>query len=106
MEIEKILNEFGIYDIFDFLNYFFYCYDDYELRDLEEVKYDERVIVEGKVYLEFFFIYYGKKRNRLIFRVFVGYYLIIVVCFNCFYLKKKFFLGFVVMVFGKWDKYC
>lgn len=38
----------GIYDISDLLNYFPYRYDDYELRDLEEVKHEERVTVEGR----------------------------------------------------------
>lgn len=47
-ETEKTLNELGIYDISDLLNYFPYRYDDYELRDLEEVKHDERVTVEGR----------------------------------------------------------
>lgn len=88
-ETEKTLNELGIYDISDLLNYFPYRYDDYELRDLEEVKHDERVTVEGKVHSEPSLTYYGKKRNRLTFRLLVGHYLITAVCFNRPYLKKK-----------------
>lgn len=104
-ETEKTLHELGIYDISDLLNYFPYRYDDYELRDLEEVKHDERVTVEGKVHSEPSLTYYGKKRNRLTFRLLVGHYLITAVCFNRPYLKKKLSLGSVVTVSGKWDKH-
>ncbi|MEH7662960.1 ATP-dependent DNA helicase RecG, partial [Bacillus velezensis] len=99
------LHELGIYDISDLLNYFPYRYDDYELRDLEEVKHEERVTVEGKVHSEPSLTYYGKKRNRLTFRVLVGNYLITAVCFNRPYLKKKLTLGSVVTISGKWDKH-
>lgn len=99
------MNELGIYDISDLLNYFPYRYDDYELRDLEEVKHDERVTVEGKVHSEPSLTYYGKKRNRLTFRLLVEYYLITAVCFNRYYLKKKLSLGSVVTISGKWDKH-
>ncbi len=99
------MHELGIYDISDLLNYFPYRYDDYELRDLEEVKHEERVTVEGKVHSEPSLTYYGKKRNRLTFRVLVGNYLITAVCFNRPYLKKKLTLGSVVTISGKWDKH-
>lgn len=62
-ETEKTLHELGIYDISDLLNYFPYRYDDYELRDLEEVKHDERVTVEGKVHSEPSLTYYGKNET-------------------------------------------
>ncbi|MED0773023.1 ATP-dependent DNA helicase RecG [Bacillus siamensis] len=104
-ETEKTLHELGIYYISDLLNYFPYRYDDYELRDLEEVKHEERVTVEGKVHSEPSLTYYGKKRNRLTFRVLVGNYLITAVCFNRPYLKKKLTLGSVVTISGKWDKH-
>ncbi|MBT2573393.1 ATP-dependent DNA helicase RecG [Bacillus sp. ISL-51] len=104
-ETEKTLHELGIYDISDLLNYFPYRYDDYELRDLEEVKHEERVTVEGKVHSEPSLTYYGKKRNRLTFRVLAGNYLITAVCFNRPYLKKKLSLGSVVTISGKWDKH-
>ncbi|MEC1645723.1 MULTISPECIES: ATP-dependent DNA helicase RecG [Bacillus] len=104
-ETEKTLNELGIYDISDLLNYFPYRYDDYELRDLEEVQHDERVTVEGKVHSEPSLTYYGKKRNRLTFRLLVGHYLITAICFNRPYLKKKLSLGSVVTISGKWDKH-
>ncbi|MGE6631365.1 ATP-dependent DNA helicase RecG [Bacillus sp. NPDC077027] len=103
-ETEKTMNELGIYTIADLLGYFPYRYDDYELRNLEEVKHDERVTVEGKVHSEPVLTYYGKKRSRLTFRLLVGRFLITAICFNRAYLKRSLTLGDVVSVTGKWDK--
>ncbi|MDM5297897.1 ATP-dependent DNA helicase RecG [Bacillus pumilus] len=103
-ETEKILHELGIHTVADLLGYFPYRYDDYELRNLEEVKHDERVTVEGKVHSEPVLTYYGKKRSRLTFRLLVGRFLITAICFNRPYLKKSLTLGDTVSVTGKWDK--
>ncbi|ANT56566.1 ATP-dependent DNA helicase RecG [Bacillus pumilus] len=103
-ETEKTLNELGIYTVADLLGYFPYRYDDYELRNLEEVRHDERVTVEGKVHSEPVLTYYGKKRSRLTFRLLVGRFLITAICFNRPYLKRSLALGDTVSVTGKWDK--
>lgn len=103
-ETEKTLNELGIHTVADLLGYFPYRYDDYELRNLEEVKHDERVTVEGKVHSEPVITYYGKKRSRLTFRLLVGRFLITAICFNRPYLKRSLVLGDTVSVTGKWDK--
>ncbi|MEB2357648.1 ATP-dependent DNA helicase RecG [Bacillus pumilus] len=103
-ETEKTLNELGIHTVADLLGYFPYRYDDYELRNLEEVKHDERVTVEGKVHSEPVLTYYGKKRSRLTFRLLVGRFLITSICFNRPYLKRSLVLGDTVSVTGKWDK--
>lgn len=103
-ETEKTLHELGIHTVADLLGYFPYRYDDYELRNLEEVKHDERVTVEGKVHSEPVLTYYGKKRSRLTFRLLVGRFLITAICFNRPYLKRSLILGDTVSVTGKWDK--
>ncbi|UUD44087.1 ATP-dependent DNA helicase RecG [Bacillus pumilus] len=103
-ETEKTLNELGIHTVADLLGYFPYRYDDYELRNLEEVKHDERITVEGKVHSEPVLTYYGKKRSRLTFRLLVGRFLITAICFNRPYLKRSLVLGDTVSVTGKWDK--
>jgi ATP-dependent DNA helicase RecG len=103
-ETENVLNEMGIFNVSDLLNYFPYRYEDYEARNLEEVKHDENVTVEGKVHSGPSLTYYGKKRSRLTFRLLTGNFLITVICFNRPYLKKKLVLNSTVSVSGKWDK--
>lgn len=99
------LAEMNIVSVKDLLEYFPYRYEDYRLKDLEEIKHDERVTVEGKVHSEPSLSYYGRKRSRLTVRVLVGRYLIQVVMFNQPYLKNKITLNETVTVTGKWDQH-
>ncbi|MCM3441136.1 ATP-dependent DNA helicase RecG [Metabacillus halosaccharovorans] len=104
-ETSELLNDVGIYTIQDLLEYFPYRYDDNSLRDLEDVKHDERVTVEGRVHSEASLTFFGKKRSRLTFRLLVGKYLLSVVCFNRPYYKNKLTIDSTVTVSGKWDKH-
>nr|WP_185150714.1 ATP-dependent DNA helicase RecG [Cytobacillus dafuensis] len=104
-ETAEALAEMNILTVKDLLEYFPYRYEDYRLKDLAEVKHEERVTVEGKVHSEPSLIYYGKKRSRLTLRVLVGRYLIQVVLFNQPYLKSKISINDTVSVTGKWDQH-
>jgi len=104
-ETEEILSEMKIYSVKDLLEYFPYRYEDYSLKDLAEVKHEEKVTVEGKVHSEPSLTYYARKKSRLTFRLLVDRYLITAVCFNRPYLKKKLAIHAVVTVTGKWDKH-
>lgn len=104
-ETSELLNDVGIYTIQDLLEYFPYRYDDNSLRDLEDVKHDERVTVEGRVHSEASLTFFGKKRSRLTFRLLVGKYLLSVVCFNRPYFKNKLTIDSTITVTGKWDKH-
>ncbi|MBM7603359.1 ATP-dependent DNA helicase RecG [Metabacillus crassostreae] len=103
-ETAVLLQDMGIYTINDLIEYFPYRYDDNSLKDLEEVKHDERVTVEGVIHSEPNLTYFGKKRSRLTFRLLVGRYLLSVVCFNRPYFKSKLILNSTITVTGKWDK--
>lgn len=104
-ESAELLAEMNIYTVKDLLEYFPYRYEDYRLKDLAEIKHDERVTVEGKVHSEPSLAYYGRKRSRLTVRVLVGRYLIQVILFNQPYLKNKIVLNETVTVTGKWDQH-
>ncbi|MGM9924170.1 MAG: ATP-dependent DNA helicase RecG [Bacillus sp. (in: firmicutes)] len=103
-ETQEALNEMGITTIQDLLEYLPYRYEDYRLKDLEDAEQDERVTIEGVIHSTPSTMYYGKKKNRLTFRLLVGRYLITVVFFNQPYLKKKFELHQTVTITGKWDR--
>ncbi len=94
----------GIRTVVDLMEYLPYRYDDFRLRDLEEVAHDERVTVEGKVHSEPALMFYGRKKSRLTLRILVGRVLVQAVFFNQPYLKKKINLHDTVTVTGKWDK--
>ncbi|MEH7882810.1 ATP-dependent DNA helicase RecG [Bacillus sp. JJ1609] len=104
-EMAETLADMNIWSVSDLLEYFPYRYEDYRLKDLAEVKHDEKVTVEGKVHSEPSLIYYGRKKNRLTVRVLVGRYLIIATFFNQPYLKQKIKINETVTVTGKWDQH-
>ncbi|WP_413301356.1 ATP-dependent DNA helicase RecG [Bacillus sp. 1P10SD] len=102
-ETAEIFSEMKIFTIQDLLEYFPYRYEDYSLKELTEVQHDEKVTVEGKVHSEPSLVYYGRKKSKLTFRLFVGSYLIKVVFFNQPYLKNKILMNETITVTGKWD---
>ncbi|MGX6441982.1 ATP-dependent DNA helicase RecG [Neobacillus sp. K501] len=102
-ETAESLAEMKIFTIQDIMEYFPYRYEDYRLRDLAEVKHEEKITVEGKVHSEPSLAYYGRKKSKLMFRMFVGQYLIKVVFFNQPYLKNKILINETITITGKWD---
>ncbi|WP_027408171.1 ATP-dependent DNA helicase RecG [Anoxybacteroides tepidamans] len=104
-ETGEALRDMGIETIEDLFAYFPFRYEDYEVRDLADVKHDERVTVQGKVHSEPSLTYYARKKSRLTFRLLVDRYLITVVCFNRPYLKSKLSINETVTVIGKWDQH-
>lgn len=104
-ETKKQLEEMNIYTIYDLLEYFPYRYEDYRLRNLEEIKHEEKVTVEGKVHSEPSLVFYGKKRSRLTIKLLVENYLISVVFFNQHYIKSKLAINQLITVTGKWDQH-
>jgi ATP-dependent DNA helicase RecG len=104
-EMAETLADMSIRSVGDLLEYFPYRYEDYRLKDLAEVKHDEKVTVEGKVHSEPSLVYYGRKKNRLTVRLLVGRYLIIASFFNQPYLKQKIKVGETINVTGKWDQH-
>ncbi|HAQ08397.1 MAG TPA: DNA helicase RecG, partial [Bacillus bacterium] len=51
-EMAETLADMNIRTVSDLLEYFPYRYEDYRLKDLAEVKHDEKVTVEGTVHSE------------------------------------------------------
>lgn len=64
-ETSEALREMGITTIEELFMHIPYRYEDYEIKDLAEVKHDEKVTVEGKVHSEPSLTYYAKKKIAL-----------------------------------------
>ncbi|WP_096156952.1 MULTISPECIES: ATP-dependent DNA helicase RecG [Bacillus] len=104
-ETAQSLQMMGITSVHDLLLYFPYRYEDNRLRDITEVKHEEKITVEGKVHGEPSLMYYARKKNRLTFRFFVGPILVKAVCFNRPYYKDKLHINQTVTITGKWDQH-
>jgi len=103
LETEADLQALGIYTIDDLLMHFPYRYESYHIKDLTQVQHDDKITVKGKVHSEPSLRFYGKKKSRLSFRLFVGDLLITAIAFNRAFLKKKITIGENVIATGKWD---
>ncbi|MCA1028432.1 ATP-dependent DNA helicase RecG [Cytobacillus kochii] len=99
------LKDMGITTVGDLIEYLPFRYEDYRLKDLSEIKHEERITVEGKVHSQPALSFYGRKRSRLTIRVLVDRYLIQVIAFNQPYLKKQIELNDTVTITGKWDQH-
>ncbi|WP_223700971.1 ATP-dependent DNA helicase RecG [Sutcliffiella deserti] len=103
-ETANSLYAMGIESVEDLLMHFPYRYEDYQLQDISEAKHEERITVEGKVHGEPSLMYYGKKKSRLTFRVYVGQFLVKAVCFNRPFYKNKLSINDTITLTGKWDQ--
>ncbi|GIN83740.1 ATP-dependent DNA helicase RecG [Heyndrickxia sporothermodurans] len=103
-ETESILASMGIFTVQDLLEHFPYRYDDYRLKDLQDVGHEEKVTVEGKVQSEPSLVFYNRKRSRLTIHLLVGTNLIKVFFFNQPYIKKNLSISDTITVTGKWDR--
>ncbi len=102
-ETAELLADMNIVTIKDLLEHFPYRYEDYRLRDLADVKHDERITVEGKVHSEPSLARFSKNKSRMTVRILIGRYLVQAIIFNQPYLKNKITINETVTVTGKWD---
>lgn len=104
-ETAKQLKSLRIETVQDLLEYFPFRYEDYQIKDLHQVKHEERVTVVGTIQTEASIRYFGKKKNRLSFRLLVDNVLVTVTFFNRAFLQKQIAVGAEVTVTGKWDQH-
>ncbi|WP_059104656.1 ATP-dependent DNA helicase RecG [Shouchella shacheensis] len=102
-ESAKLLAGLGLHTVTDLLEHFPFRYEDYKLRNIVEAAHEERVTISGSVQSEASLRYYGKKKNRLTFRLLSEGVLLTVTFFNRAFLKSKLGPGSEVTVTGKWD---
>ncbi|WP_232696954.1 ATP-dependent DNA helicase RecG [Brevibacillus daliensis] len=95
----------GIVSIRDLLEHFPSRYEDYRVRDLTEVKHDERVTLVGTVYGEPSVRFYGKRKSRISIKLVIDRVVVSAVWFNQMYVKNQLSPGKEVVVTGKWDKH-
>lgn len=93
----------GITTIKDLLFYFPFRFEDFEVRSLDEALDQEKIVIKGLVLTEPVVSYFGRRRNRLAFRIRQGEDVAQVVFFNQGYLKTQIAPGSEILLFGKWD---
>lgn len=97
------LNKLGINTIEDLLTYYPFRYDNLAAKSLSEISEQEKVTIKGTVASEPTLIRFGRKKNRLNFRLIVENQVILVTFFNQPYLKEKVQLGNDIAIYGRYN---
>ena len=100
----KYLNELGIYDVYDLINYFPFRYEIIENTDLSLIKDGDKVVLGGIIQNVPNIFHFSKKLNKMSFHVDTGRFITNVTIFNRGFLKSKLNVGTVVTVIGKYDQ--
>ncbi|WP_078554748.1 ATP-dependent DNA helicase RecG [Bacillus alkalicellulosilyticus] len=104
-ETAQQLAVLGIRTVADLIEYFPYRYEDYQLRDIHDIKHDERVTLAGVIQSEPVTRFFGKKKSKTTIRILVGNILITAAIFNRSYVKNQMKLGETITLTGKWDQH-
>ncbi|MBB6449336.1 ATP-dependent DNA helicase RecG [Geomicrobium halophilum] len=104
-ETKQDLARMGIFTCEDLLWHLPHRYENVAIRPVEELEHDAQATIVGSVQGSPNVNYYGRKKNRLSFRLFVDGHLLQVVAFNRAFLQKKLQPDMTVTVTGKWNRH-
>lgn len=94
----------GIETIGDLLIYYPFRYEDFKSRPISELLDGEKAVLTGTVVTPANVQYYGRRRNRLSFKLRQGEAVVAVSFFNQPYLADKIVLNQEIVIWGKWDE--
>lgn len=100
----SLLNSVGIYDITDLLSYYPYRYQIYKINNINDVKSNESVIIEGIVDSVPIVRFFTAKKNILSFRLYTSNKLINVSIYNRAFMKRNITPGKTITILGKYDE--
>ncbi|MGX7031520.1 ATP-dependent DNA helicase RecG [Vagococcus zengguangii] len=97
------LQSLGIETIEQLITYYPFRYNDFQLRQIEEIADQEKVVLKGTVVTEAVVSHFGYKKNRLAFNMRQEHVVVKVTFFNQHFLQKQIHMGEEITVYGKWD---
>lgn len=100
----SLLNSVGIYDVTDLLSYYPYRYQIYKINNINDVKSNESVIIEGIVDSVPIVRFFSAKKNILSFRLYTSNKLINVNIYNRAFMKRNITPGKTITILGKYDE--
>ena len=100
----SLLNSVGIYDVTDLLSYYPYRYQIDKINNINDVKSNESVIIEGIVDSVPIVRFFAAKKNILSFRLYTSNKLINVSIYNRAFMKRNITPGKTITILGKYDE--
>ncbi|WP_124057663.1 ATP-dependent DNA helicase RecG [Vaginisenegalia massiliensis] len=100
----RLFQQLGLFTVKDLLFHFPFRYEDIQERDLATILDQEKVTLKGTIVTPPVVAYFGRKKNRLSFKLAVSDHDIIqVIFFNQPYLKQQLEVGQTQAIYGKWQ---
>ena len=100
----KYLNELGIYNITDLVNYYPFRYEIIENSNIKEIKDKDKIIIGGIIENIPSVYHFSRKLNKMSFHLNTGDLITNVTIFNRAFLKSKLKIGTPITVIGKYDQ--
>ena len=98
------LNDMGIYNIDELINYYPYKYEIIKRSNVDELIDGDKIIIDGIVESNPTIFYYGKRKNAMNFRIRTNDRILLVSIYNRGFMKNKLNVGTNVTVIGKYNK--
>ena len=100
----KYLNELGIYNIQDLINYYPFRYEITQNTDIHNLNDGDKVVIGGIVENVPTVIHFNRKLNKMSFHLNTGEFITNITIFNRAFLKDKLNVGHAVTIIGKYDQ--
>lgn len=100
----KYLNELGIYNITDLINYYPFRYEIIENTDIKTIQDGDKIVIGGILENIPSVFHFNRKLNKMTFHLNTGDFITNVTIFNRAFLKSKLKIGTPITVIGKYDQ--
>ena len=100
----KYLNELGIYNIDDLINYYPFRYEIIENTNIDTLNDGDKIVIGGIIENIPNIIHFNRKLNKMSFHLNTGNFVTNITIFNRAFLKDKLNIGNTITVIGKYDK--
>ena len=100
----QLINKLGIYTIDDLINFYPFRYDVIERSNVDELNDGDKIIIDGIIESVPSIFYFGKRRDKMSFKLNTGENIFRVDIYNRGFLKSKLKIGTNITVIGKLDK--
>ncbi len=101
---EELLNKLKIKNIKDLVEYYPYRFEHIVKSNIEELNQNDDIVIDGIIESLPSVYFFGRKKNRMTFKLNIGTKILNISIFNRAFLKSKLLIGTQITVIGKYDK--
>ena len=100
----KYLNELGIYNVQDLINYYPFRYEIIENTDIKKLNDGDKIVIGGIIENKPIIIHFNRRLNKMSFHLNTDDFITKITIFNRAFLKDKLNIGNTVTIIGKYNQ--